>query len=199
MYKFLNSLFWNLFLRASGASLGKNVKIWGKLNIRCRDNATLRNLIIEDGVRIEGTLYIRLRRSGKIILGENARVATHVWLVSANEAELRLGKNCIIGSYCILNGGHGINIGDFSWLAGFIYMNSSDHSIKKGILIQKQGYVGAPIVIGRDNWIGGHVFVCKGINTGEGVVIGAGSVVTKNFGDNLVIVGNPARVLRERG
>lgn len=198
MFKSLNSLFWVFFLKGRGISVGRNVKIYGKLKIHCRENATLKNIMIEDNVEMEGIIYIRIRGNGKIIVGENTRISTEVWLVSANEAELRIGKNCIIGSYCILNGGHGINIGDFTKLAGFVYINSSGHSFRKGELIQKQGYVGAPILLGRDNWVGGHSFINEGVNTGEGVVIAAGSVVRNNFGDNLVIGGNPAKVLKER-
>ena len=198
MFKTLKSLFNVFILRMQGAKIGKNVKLFGKVNVLCRDGGSLKNVTIEDGVEVEGVLYLRLRKSGKIVLEENVKSATEVWLVTANEAELRIRKNVIIGSYCILNGGHGIDIGEDSWLAGFVYLNSSDHKIEMGELIRKQGYVGAKITVGANNWIGGHAFINKGITTGEGVVVGAGSIVTKSFDANSIVVGNPAKVLRNR-
>jgi maltose O-acetyltransferase len=57
--------------------------------------------------------------------------------------------------------------------------------------------LGAPITIGNSCWFGGHVTVCPGVTLGNRVVVGAGSVVTKSFGDDVVIAGNPARVIRK--
>ena len=54
------------------------------------------------------------------------------------------------------------------------------------------------IVIGNDVWIGARVTILPGVRIGSGVVIGAGAVVTKNVPDNVVVAGNPARVIRSR-
>ncbi|KXT77101.1 sugar O-acetyltransferase [Streptococcus panodentis] len=56
---------------------------------------------------------------------------------------------------------------------------------------------GAPITIGDNFWAGGGVTILPGVTLGDNVVVGAGSVVTKSFGDNVVLAGNPARIIRE--
>lgn len=56
--------------------------------------------------------------------------------------------------------------------------------------------MGAPITIGDSCWFGGRVTVLPGVTLGNHVVVGAGSVVTKSFGDDVVIAGNPARVIK---
>ena len=53
-----------------------------------------------------------------------------------------------------------------------------------------------PINIGNGCWIGANVVVLPGVTIGEGTVIGAGSVVTKNIPANVVAAGNPCRVIR---
>ncbi|AVK61096.1 galactoside O-acetyltransferase [Lactobacillus sp. CBA3606] len=55
----------------------------------------------------------------------------------------------------------------------------------------------APITIGNDVWIGGSAMVLPGVTLGNNVVVGAGAVVTHSFPDNVVVVGNPARILKE--
>jgi acetyltransferase-like isoleucine patch superfamily enzyme len=195
----LRSFYWSTILRSRGARVGRNFSVGGSIKIKCRDGASLRNLHIGNDVSFSGTTtYLRLRANGRIYIADHVILGTEVWLVTANDALLRIGERTEIGSYSILNGGHGIDIGKNCWFAGFVYLNSSDHAIKSGRLIREQGFIGAPIRIGNDNWFGGQVFINKGITTGNGVVVGAGSVVTKSFPDNAVVVGNPARILKFR-
>ncbi|MFV0560658.1 MAG: chorismate mutase [Enterococcus sp.] len=52
-----------------------------------------------------------------------------------------------------------------------------------------------PITIGNNVWLGGGAIITPGVTLGDNVVVGAGSVVTKSFEDNVVIAGNPARVI----
>lgn len=56
---------------------------------------------------------------------------------------------------------------------------------------------GKPISFGNSVWIGGSAIIYPGITIGNNVVISAGSVVTKSFGDNVLIGGNPAQILKE--
>ncbi|MBP2701880.1 sugar O-acetyltransferase [Photobacterium lucens] len=54
-----------------------------------------------------------------------------------------------------------------------------------------------PITIGDNCWIGGHAVINPGVTLGDNVVVASGAVVTKSFGNNVVIGGNPAKVLKE--
>ena len=54
-----------------------------------------------------------------------------------------------------------------------------------------------PIKVGNNVWFGGNVVVLGGVTIGDNVVIGAGSVVTKDIPSNTIAVGNPCRIIRE--
>ncbi|MEV8239977.1 DapH/DapD/GlmU-related protein [Microbacterium testaceum] len=54
------------------------------------------------------------------------------------------------------------------------------------------------VKIGRDVWIGGHATVLGGVEIGEGALIGAGAVVTKNVAPYTIVAGNPGRVVGTR-
>ena len=54
-----------------------------------------------------------------------------------------------------------------------------------------------PIVIKDKAWIGFNSIILKGVTIGEGAIVGAGSVVTKDVPPYTIVAGNPARIVRE--
>jgi len=55
----------------------------------------------------------------------------------------------------------------------------------------------APVKIGDNVFIGNNVTILKGVTIGDNSVVGSNSVVTKNVPDNVIVAGNPARIIRE--
>lgn len=89
-----------------------------------------------------------------------------------------------------------IVIGDDCMFAPNVQLYTATHPIDP--VERRSGLEYAlPITIGNNVWLGGGVIICPGVSLGDNVVVGAGAVVTKSFGDNLVIAGNPARIIRE--
>ena len=106
---------------------------------------------------------------------------------------LFVGFDTYFGIYYDISIGNNVLIGAQS------YITSCTHNYdKRDFIIQNQGFKGAPVKIGNDVWIGCKVVVLPGVTIGNGVVIGAGSVVTKNIPDYEVWGGVPARKIKSR-
>jgi maltose O-acetyltransferase len=65
-----------------------------------------------------------------------------------------------------------------------------------GAKLRREREFGKPISIGEDVWVGGGALILPGVQIGDGAVIGAGSVVTRDVPDGVFAAGNPCRVIR---
>ena len=112
--------------------------------------------------------------------GYNIEVGNHFFantnLVILDEAKVTFGDNVFIGPNCsFYTAGHPVEIE-----------------------LRNQGLEYAlPIHVGNNAWFGGNVTVVPGVNIGNNVTVGAGSVVTKDIPDNVVAAGNPCKVIRK--
>ena len=109
--------------------------------------------------------------------------------------KIRMGKNVwksfAVSGNCYIQGINGILIGDdtiFGPGVGIISANHNPHDLDKWIATE-------PIQIGKSCWIGMNSVILPGVKLGDNVIVGAGSVVTKSFPDNVVIAGNPAKII----
>ena len=89
-----------------------------------------------------------------------------------------------------------IYVGDYTMFGPNVGVATAGHPILPE-LREKGLQFNMPIRIGRNCWLGAGVIVLPGVTIGDNVVVGAGSVVTKDLPDNVVAVGTPCRVLRE--
>lgn len=88
-----------------------------------------------------------------------------------------------------------VTFGDNVFIGPNCGFYTSGHPIDKEL--RKTLEFAKPIVVGNDVWIGGNVCVMPGVTIGDNVVIGAGSVVTKNIPSNSIAVGNPCKVIKK--
>jgi len=99
-----------------------------------------------------------------------------------------LSENCDI--YCVDK----IRIGNRSTISRGSFLCCASHDITSPIM--ELTY--APITIGHDVWIAGRSIILPGITIGDGAVVAAGAVVTKDVEPWTVVGGNPARVIKKR-
>lgn len=100
-----------------------------------------------------------------------------------------------IGRYCQL----GMNVSTFTINHPISYLTTYiNHRLFEGELYKNKTKVKKGIIIGDGVWIGHNVIILPEVTIGNGAIIGAGSVVTKNIPPYAIAVGNPARVIRYR-
>lgn len=108
-----------------------------------------------------------------IFIGENFFANFNLTIL--DEAEVHIGCNCFIGpNVSIYTACHPLD------------------AETRNICVEWA----EPVHIGDNVWIGGSATILPGVTVGNNVVIGAGSVVTKSFPDNVVIGGNPAKIIK---
>ncbi|ENM5835632.1 sugar O-acetyltransferase [Vibrio metoecus] len=109
---------------------------------------------------------------------------------------IHVGENFYANFGCVILDVAEVRIGDNCFIAPQVGIYTATHPIDP---IQRNSGLefGKPIKIGNNCWIGGHATINPGVTLGDNVVVASGAVVTKSFGSNVVIGGNPARVLKE--
>ena len=137
------------------------------------------------------------RICGKLILtkcGKNVNIERN----ASFSSKIKLGDNSGIGINASLSGD--VEIGDNVMMGPYCTFYSRNHEFKNvDIPMNQQGYrEEKKILIGNDVWIGGHVIFLPGVKVGNGVIIGAGAVVTKDIPDYAIVGGNPAKIIKFR-
>lgn len=109
---------------------------------------------------------------------------------------VHFGKNIYVNySLTMVDDTH-IYVGDYTMFGPNVTLATAGHPIIADLRVHGYQY-NAPIHIGKNCWLGAGVIVMPGVTIGDNVIIGAGSVVTKDIPSDVVAVGNPCRVMRE--
>lgn len=104
---------------------------------------------------------------------------------------VHLGDGVFLNYGCVLSDVCPIRIGAKTQIGPGVQIYAADHP--RSAADRDAGLeCGAPITIGTNVWIGGHAVLLPGITIGDGAIVGAGSVVTRDVAPGTTVVGNPA-------
>lgn len=110
-------------------------------------------------------------------------------------SHIEVGKNFFANYNCTILDVAKVTIGDNCFMAPNVAIYTAGHPIYPDVRSAMWEY-GKQVTIGDNVWIGGNTVICPGVNIGSNVIIGAGSVVTKDIPDWAVAAGNPCKVIR---
>jgi acetyltransferase-like isoleucine patch superfamily enzyme len=184
-------------LRLHGVRVGRNVRFAGRLSLDVSGRYT--NVTIGNNVLIRRDVELWTRGDGKIVIEDDVVIDTGCRLLAARSGTLRICRGAGIGIGTVINAGADVVVGSQASIAGYCYLQASNHGLGGVGPIAAQPNVHAPIMIGAGAWLGAHVIVLKGVTIGEGAAVGAGAVVNHDIEADVIAAGVPARVISKRG
>ena len=129
--------------------------------------------------------------------GDNVLINQGCFILNVDK--LSVGSTVSIQPMCYIDAAGGVSIGnDVSIAHGVTILSTSHNYSGSTVPIKEQGLTKASCVIKDNIWIGAKATVLCGTTIEKGVVIGAGAVVTHNVDSNCVVVGVPAKKIKDR-
>lgn len=191
-------------LNVAEKSLNKKNQSSGKIVVK---NETLVDLDKNSVVEVSGKLVLGAsdwkndNRVSGLKLGKNAtlkvekkqQIYTGSYISVGENAILELGGEGFINHGCNIDCFNHISIGEGTIIAKEVIIRDSDNHE----LVYNNYVKSKPIHIGKHCWIGMRATILKGVTVGDGAVIAAGAVVTKNVASNSLVAGIPAKIVKK--
>ena len=177
------------------ASIQHRIRV-GRLNKRS-------GIRIDRSTYIAGSATIQIDADGCVLGGRvlisGAVIISDGVIIAPYGGSIEIGAHAYIGPYCVLYGHGGLTNGRNTMIGAHTIIVPANHGIARlDMPMGSQPLTKKGIAIGEDVWIGAGCKVLDGVHIGNGAVIGAGSVVTKDIDAYTVAFGVPARVVRRR-
>lgn len=136
-----------------------------------------------------------------ISIGHDCSFMRYSSIIACENSMIEIGDNISVNYNVNINASNGgnIKIGNNVLIASNVVIRAADHIFSnKDKLIKDSGHEGGQINIGNNVWIGSNCVILKNVNIGDGAVIGAGTIVTRDIQTNEVVVGSKQNRIKNR-
>jgi len=152
---------------------------------------------------------VHFRKPQNISIGKSTSFEAHsiisVWESTFNsntDAEISFGEKCVIGEYNHITAANGISIGNNLLTGRWVTISDNNHGLStlddmKIAPVERAISSKGKISIGDNVWIGDKATILSGVTIGDGAIIAANSVVTKDVPAYSVVAGNPAKIIKK--
>ncbi|MFI5295187.1 MAG: acyltransferase [Thermodesulfovibrionales bacterium] len=158
---------------------------------------SLRGAMVNKKVFVD--VRCRVVRPWCLTIGLRCLIESDVYIKAVDDAAaLILGDYVFIGKGTEFDIQEKVTIGDHTIIAPHCFITDHSHGISAGLRIDQQLCSSGKVTIGRDVWLGTKAVILSGVTIGDGAIVGAAAVVTRDVPEKAVVAGSPARVLRFR-
>lgn len=143
---------------------------------------------------IRGSLSVELYKDSKCSIGKFLMSRGPLYIKCTDGAHVKIGNRCFFNNNCSITAAENIEIGEHCMFANNLVVVDHDHKVDKGVVTGN--LVSKPVVIGNNVWCGANVTILKGVTIGDGAIIAANAVVTKDVSAHNIVAGVPAKILK---
>ncbi len=137
---------------------------------------------------------IELGDFATVIATADHKIRLSIWPAREGNGGIRIGNCCLLCPGLRVHSAASVIIEDNCMLASNVYVTDADwHGIYDRVSIGST----AAVKIQANAWVGDSAIVCKGVTIGANSIVGAGAVVVSDVPDNVIVAGNPARIVKE--
>lgn len=164
--------------------------------------ARLRSAIVDGAIPVSTQFDGPVHWAGRLRLrlGHACRLGRDVFLETP-KGQITLGRNVRVNQGCVLVSYTSVEIGDDTLIGEYVSIRDADHGsavLNPPVPMRLQEHQSRPIRIGSDVWIARGAVILKGVTIGDGAIVAANSVVTKDVPPGSIVGGVPARALKGR-
>lgn len=151
------------------------------------------------GCVIKRSAEFRITAGGVLQIGDGVVIQDFAYIqLTKPSPRLLIGNDVVIGRNNIIAVKNLVTIGDFTRIGSDVQIIDHGHGFEKGRLIKDQPAFIGETHVGRDVWIGVGARILMGVRVGDGAVIGANAVVTRDVPEYAVVGGVPANIIKFR-
>lgn len=189
----INGDFWTDYCAKGNTKSGDLAFLSGKNSIVAKGNAN--SIQIGENVRFKDVRIEMPNGGGRLIIGDNVQLRGLFQI--GKGSTIIIGEGTFFNRVCHLSAWESasISVGNNCLLSNVQIRTSDMHSIND-VFSGKRINPARDIIIGNKVWLGESVTIYKGVNIGDGSIIGGHSIVTKSMPCHVVAAGNPARIVR---